>query len=40
MGNLTVAVKRNTVDRSIKIVLWDPPKKNVDSVMGNQAQQT
>ena len=40
LGNLTVAVKRNTVDRSIKRVLWDPPKKNVDSVMGNRAKQT
>ena len=40
LGNLYVAIKRNTVDRSIKRVLWDPPKKSVDSVMGNQAQQT
>ena len=40
LGNLNVAVRRNTVGRSIKRVSWDPPKKRVDSVMGNWAQQT
>jgi len=40
LGNLNVAVKRNTVDRNVKRVSWDPPKKSVDSVMDNRAQQT
>ena len=39
LGNLNVAIKRNTVDRSTKRVSWDLPKKSVDSVMGNRAQQ-
>ena len=39
LRNLDVAVKRNTVDRSIKRVSWDAPKKSMDSVMGNRDQQ-
>jgi hypothetical protein len=39
LGNLNVVVKRNTVDRNVKRVSWDPPKESVDSVMDNWAQQ-
>ena len=35
LGDLDVAAKRNTVDRSTKRVLWDTPKKSVDSVRNN-----
>ena len=39
LGNLDVAVKRNKVDKNTKRVLWDAPRKSVDSVMGNQDRQ-
>ena len=35
LGNLEVAVKRNTVDKSTKRVSWDTPRKSVDPVRNN-----